>query len=275
MQLSLWIVILLAIVQGLTEYLPVSSSGHLALVETLLDVRGDGGLGGVMFEVAVHVGTLAAVLFFYRRKLGSLIRSSWIFTASGFRPSEKTAGDLRFILHIIVASVPAAVVGLFLHDSIAAAFDYPGFVSYMLLATGVFLLFSRMRGRKRGLTIGTALMIGMAQAVAVIPGCSRSGWTITAGLLLGIGFEEAAEFSFLLSIPAVLGALVLELNMSSPGELSGQMPGMLLGALVAFFSGLIALRLLLGVLKRGRLHRFAYYLIPVSLAMILYFGLNR
>jgi undecaprenyl-diphosphatase len=275
MQLGFWIAILLAVVQGLTEFLPVSSSGHLVLVETLLDVRGEGGLGGVIFEVAVHAGTLAAVLYVYRRRVGSLIHSAWVFTASGFKTSETTVGDLRFMLYILVASVPVVLVGFFLHDSISAAFDSPGFVSSMLLATGVFLLFSRMRRREKGLTLVAALVIGAAQAVAVIPGCSRSGWTITAGLLLGLGFEEAAEFSFILSIPAILGALGLEMHMITLNASSGQIQVLLLGALVAFISGLIALKLLLGVLKRGRLYRFAYYLIPVGLAMILFFGLSH
>ena len=275
MQLSFWIVILLAIVQGLTEYLPVSSSGHLVLVETLLDLRGEGGLGGVMFEVAVHAGTLAAVLYFYRRRIGSLIRSVWIFATSGFGTTETTEGDLRFILYIIVASIPIILVGFFLHDSILVAFDSPGFVSSMLLATGVFLLFSRMRKGERGLTLGMALVIGAVQAVASIPGCSRSGWTITAGLLLGLGFEEAAEFSFILSVPAILGALGLEMYMNPMDVSDGRIPFLLLGAAVAFISGLVALKLLLGVLKRGALHRFAYYLIPVGLAMVLFFGLSH
>ncbi len=275
MQLSFWVVILLAIVQGLTEYLPVSSSGHLVLVETLLDLSGEGGLGGVMFEVAVHAGTLAAVLYVYRRRIGSLIRSAWIFSSSGFRTSEATAGDLRFITYIIVASIPIVLVGFFIHDSISAAFDSPGFVSSMLLATGVFLLFSRMRREKRGLTLGMALVIGAAQAVAVLPGCSRSGWTITAALLLGLGFEEAAEFSFILSVPAVFGALCLEMFMEPMDISDGRIPVLILGALVAFFSGLVAFKLLLGVLKRGKLYRFAYYLIPVGLAMVLFFRLSH
>ena len=275
MHLSFWIVILLAVVQGLTEYLPVSSSGHLVLVETLLGVRGEGGLGGVMFEVAVHAGTLAAVLYVYRRRLGSLIRSAWVFTTSGFRTSIETAGDLHFILYIIVASIPIVLVGFFFHDSILTAFDSPRFVSSMLLVTGVYLLFSRRRRGKRGLTLRTALVIGAAQAVAVMPGCSRSGWTITAGLLLGLGFEEAAEFSFILSIPAIIGALGLEMRMEPLNFSDGRAMMLLLGALVAFISGLIAIKLLLGILKRGRMYRFAYYLIPVGLAMILFFGLNH
>lgn len=275
MQVSYWIVILLAVVQGLTEYLPVSSSGHLVLVETLLGARGKGGLGGVLFEVAVHAGTLAAVLYFYRRRVASLIRSAWIFAASGFRISESTAQDLRFILYIIVASIPIALVGFFLHDSISATFDSPRLVSSMLLLTGVFLLFSRMRGGKRGLTLRTAIVIGAAQAVAVMPGFSRSGWTITAALMLGLGFEEAAEFSFILSVPAVLGALGLEMYMEPMDVSDGRFAALVLGALVAFISGLVALKLLLGVLKRGRLYRFAYYLIPVGLAMILFFGLSH
>jgi undecaprenyl-diphosphatase len=274
MQLGFWIVILLAVVQGLTEYLPVSSSGHLVIVETLLGVRGGEGIRGVMFEVAVHVGTLVAVLAFYRRRIGSLIVSAWAFAASGFERAEETEEDVRFILCLIVASIPVAIAGLFLRSAIAAAFDSPALVSFMLVVTGVFLVFSRVKTGPRKLTPQAALVIGAAQAIALVPGCSRSGWTITTGLLLGLGYEEAAEFSFILSVPAVLGALGLEMSAEPLSDSSGQLPLLALGALVAFVSGFIALKLLVAVLKRGRLHRFAYYLIPVGLVMILLFGLS-
>jgi undecaprenyl-diphosphatase len=274
MQLSFWVVILLAIVQGLTEYLPVSSSGHLVLVEELLGARGEGGLGGVMFEVSVHVGTLAAVLWFYRRRIGSLIRSARDFVISGFRMADRTEADLRFILYVAVSSIPIALVGLAQRGLISDAFDSPRFVSSMLIATGIFLLFSRRRRGGGRLTMRAALVIGVVQAIAVMPGCSRSGWTITAGLLLGLGFEEAAEFSFILSIPAIIGALGLELYMTTWDAVSGQIPMLALGALVAFVSGLFALKLLLGILGRGALHRFAYYLIPIGLAMVLFLSLG-
>ena len=142
-----------------------------------------------------------------------------------------------------------------------------------LMATGIFLLFSRGRGGGRMLGWRSALLIGAAQAVAILPGCSRSGWTITAALLCGLGFSEAAEFSFVLSIPAVAGALALELA-SGAGTMTWQDAGSLtVAAMVAFGSGLLALRLLIRILRSGRLYRFAWYLLPAGAAGLAWFTL--
>jgi undecaprenyl-diphosphatase len=269
--MDLWLILLLAVVQGLTEFLPVSSSGHLVLLESLFGLRGGGGQGGVLFEISVHVGTLAAVLLVYRRKVGGLLSGAFRFLSSGFRD----AGDeARYIKYMAVAGVPAAVVGLLFHDSIEVLFDSPRLTALMFVATALVLAASRLRRPERDLTVTTALLIGIAQAIAILPGCSRSGWTITTGLLLGLGFGRAAEFSFLISIPAILGALVLELWKYPIAAARNEVAPLVIGGVVAFLAGWFALRLLLRILRTGSLHRFSYYLAVLGIAAFIFFNLR-
>ena len=269
MMSGILIALLLAVIQGLTEFLPVSSSGHLVLAEALLDVREEG--AGVIFEVAVHVGTLGAILIVYRRRVRSLCSALVRWIVSGFSVAERGREEIVYIGYILVASIPAAAAGIFLHDEITVLFDSPVITSLLLVATGCFLLLSRRGGTGGVLTWPTALLIGVAQAIAILPGCSRSGWTITTALLLGLGFRAGAEFSFLLSVPAIVGALFLEIASNPVAVTAGSVPGLVVAMVTAFLSGWIALRLLLGVLAGGHLHRFAYYLIPAGLVALLYF----
>jgi undecaprenyl-diphosphatase len=147
--------------------------------------------------------------------------------------------------------------------------------SVLLVATGLFLLLSKARKRRRSLSWHAAIIIGLAQAVAMLPGCSRSGWTITTALLLGLDFEKAAEFSFILSIPAVCGALILEILTDFAYISAVSITGLAIGAAVAFISGWIALKLLLRIIRLGVFHRFAYYLLPAGSASFLYFTFLR
>ena len=144
----------------------------------------------------------------------------------------------------------------------------------MFVATALVLAASRVRRPERGLSVTTALLIGAAQAVAILPGCSRSGWTITAGLLLGLGFAGAAEFSFLISIPAILGALVLEIWKNPVAASREELAPLIVGGLAAFLAGWFALRLLLRILRAGSLHRFSYYLAVLGAAAFLFFTLR-
>ncbi len=268
--------LILAIIQGLTEFLPVSSSGHLVIAESLIGARSSGEPEGIIFEVAVHVGTLGAVILVYRTKIREVTAALISFARAGFRSVGNQDADVAYAGKIVIASVPAALAGMIFHGPISGAFGSPALASAMLVATGVFLLFSRFgRVRRTELSCPIALLIGVSQAVAVMPGCSRSGWTITAALLLGLGFERAAEFSFLLSIPAILGALALEMIKNPVPVESGEIILLLVAMVTAFVSGLIALRLLLKVLKGRYLHIFSYYLIPVGLAAVLYFTLMK
>jgi undecaprenyl-diphosphatase len=270
----MWPVVLLAIVQGLTEFFPVSSSGHLVLFEAFLGIRGEGSGSSVLFEVAVHIGTLGAVVCFYRRKLARLIHAILSLIFRGGAGWARNRGEMRYLGYIAIGTVPAATVGLLLQERIGALFNAPAVVSLLLVATAAYLLLGRLRVAPRELSWRTALLIGVSQAVAILPGISRSGWTITTGLLLGVGFSEAAEYSFLLSIPAIIGALALELAGDATALGAGSSPELLVGAIVAFLSGWLALKLLLGVLTRGAFHRFAFYLLPVGAAAFFYFVLS-
>ena len=264
-------VLILAVLQGLTEFLPVSSSGHLVLAGAFLGGSGVAPEGSLIFEIAVHVGTLGAVVAVYRGRIASILKALSGWAASGFRAGEGEAAEIRFAGLIILGSLPAAATGIFLRDAIAGLFDSPAITSAFLVMTGVFLLFSKGKHSNSAITWKTALIIGAAQAVAIIPGCSRSGWTITAALLAGVGFEKAAEYSFILSVPAILGALLLEIISGSAALTWQDSIYLAIAVSAAFVSGVLALRLLIYLLGKGRLYRFSWYLIPAGALSLLYF----
>lgn len=272
MQAQIVPLLILALLQGLTEFLPVSSSGHLVLAGALLGFRVPGS-GNVIFETAVHAGTLGAVVYHYRRRVRRLASSLLRWSAGRPGAAPDVRGDVRYAGLVAAATVPAALVGLLLRGRIVDTFDSPALASACLIATGFFLLLSRGQGGTVTLGLRVALLIGVAQAVAILPGCSRSGWTITTALLCGVGFAQAAEFSFILSIPAILGALALELSSEGAALSWGAAGWLLAAALVAFASGLFALRLLLMILRAGQLHRFFWYLLPAGTAGLVWFML--
>ena len=242
------------------------------MIEALFGTREGSAQAGLMFEIAVHIGTLGAVIIFYRAKLILLCKALFASIVSGRNGYDRYRNEIRYIGLVILGTIPAGIIGVLFHDKIEATFDSPSLSAVFLVATGVYLLMTRLRSVRGSLDWQSALIIGVAQAIAILPGCSRSGWTITTGLLLGVGFAEAAEYSFLLSIPAILGALVLTL-VKEPGALSGgSIAPLLIGAAAAFLSGLVALKLLIGILTRGAFHRFAYYLLPAGIAAFVYFG---
>lgn len=257
--------LLLGIVQGLTEFLPISSSGHLVLVQHLFGLHE----ANLSFDVSVHVGTLAAVILFFRQDildiLGGLMRAlrgrlSNQVTRDADRPRVRLAGL------IVLGSVPTAAIGLALHSVADRLFASPVIVGAMLLLTGG-LLFATRPGRHprsdtgramEKLTIKDALVIGLIQGLAVMPGISRSGSTIAVGILTGIRHETAARFSFLLSIPAVAGAALLVLKDAfRQGDI--HLPSCLIGGITAMFVGYAALALLVFLVKKGRLYLFAPY----------------
>jgi len=273
------VVFVLAVIQGLTEFLPVSSSGHLVILETVFGFRGSGAYSGVLFEVAVHVGTLGAVVIFYREKIARLISSFFHFVrsliADGAKLEDDERDDINFLLLLVIGTIPAGIVGGIFKDRIESAFSNPVLASYFLILTGLFLLLSiKGKGNKR-ITPLFAIVIGIAQAFAIMPCISRSGWTITTALLLGVGYMEAASFSFLLSIPAILGALVLEVA-GSQMDMSGSALALIVfGALVSFVTGYLALKILLRILKGAKLYRFSYYLLPIGIATLIYYSYIR
>lgn len=241
----------MAIVQGLTEFLPVSSSGHLALASAVLDVPE----GGLAFDIVLHLGTLLAVLAFYAKDLTALITGS-------LRRERKS---LILLGTIATATVPVAVLGLLAGDFIESLFRNLFFVSGSLVFTGAVLFFF---GRptsvvENGVSFKQGVIVGLFQTLALFPGVSRSGTTICTGLYAGLSREEAARFSFLLSIPAIAGAAVKELpeaqwNISSAVVITG--------FAVSAVVGFAALSLLVRFVKKGKLQGFAWYCWAVALA---------
>lgn len=251
---------LLGLIQGLTEFLPISSSGHLVLAGALL---GDDLERGITFEVVVHFGTLCSILLYYRTRLLGIARSLW----KSVLPSGPAGGERRYDPNvrlagfILISMIPALLVGLLLRDRIEEVFLNPFTVSLMLLATGAILFATRFRAtHPNRLGAGGALGMGLAQALAILPGISRSGATISLALYLGIRREEAANFSFLMVIPVIAGAMLLEvLEMTEKGAEPAAGGVLLVGFLTAFVTGYFALKYLIIMLKTRGIHPFAWY----------------
>ena len=254
--------IVLGVLQGITEFLPVSSSGHLVLMQHFLGIKES----KVFFEVMLHFGTLGAVIIVYYRLIGSLVRTgfSTLFQAAFYRQPQLTVSntpDLRLIWFLLLGSVPTGLIALLFKDSLEAIFGKPMVVAGMLIITGLILQLSRVGQRRREtatpLRVWHTPLIGIAQGLAIIPGISRSGSTISISLLLGLSPQVAAQYSFLLSIPAILGAVILKLR--DIGEITIAPTVLVAGTLTSFIVGYIALRFLLAMLNRGKFSVFSYY----------------
>lgn len=241
---------LLGILQGLTEFLPVSSSGHLVLARALMPRLET---PGILFEVLVHTGTLAAVLLFFRKEISAMLSS----LLPGGREEPR-----RLAYYIVTASVPTAIIGLTFKKYIEGLFNAPQATAFCLLITGAFLwiseTFSRPRVDAYNMGYFRAFGVGLWQSVALAPGISRSGATISGGRLLGIAGEDAAKFSFLISIPAVFGATLLEARHAGNVD-PGALKLCMVGAAFAFVTGLMSLKLLLMMVRKSRLRWFAAY----------------
>ena len=269
--------IFLGIIQGLTEFLPVSSSGHLVIFQNLLGVQGD----SLVFDVAVHLGTLASVLTVYFKFIqASLVKASKSFT------QKKLNNEAKLVLLVIAATLPTAVIGLVLKDTFESLFSNLAGVGFCLMITGTLLLLTKGKGKASQnqnffnfivddltqFTYLKAVLIGLAQSIAIAPGISRSGTTIAVGILLGLPRHLAAMFSFMLAIPAILGAGILQLKHAS--HLSSQdLSIMGIGFVAAYFSGLLGLYGVLHIVKRGRLEFFTVYLWVLG-AVSMYFALK-
>lgn len=252
--------ILLGLLQGLTEFLPVSSSGHLALGQAVWGIQ----TGNITFEVIVHFGTVLAIVTALRARITNLV--------IGCLRCDSASWHTIYLL--VIGSIPAGVVGILFKDILKEAFASPIAVCGFLIATGCILWSTRFsRANRVKITFLDAILIGFAQALAVLPGISRSGSTIGMGLWRGIDGREAATFSFLLSIPIILGATALEVGdlIAHPPQMNALWP-LLIGAIVAYISGVFAIRWLLGLLGSGRFAQFAYYCWLIGLIGIAYFG---
>ena len=256
--------IILGLVQGVAEFLPISSSGHLSLFQhffQLTDVEHD----HMFFDVLLHLGTLVAVFFAYRRDIGELLREFFSMIHLRKLPQGQTP-DIparRMILMIIVATLPLLLV-FPIKDRVELLYQNTFFIAFALVLTGTLLFVSdRMpRGHKTAgtATMTDALLVGLAQAVAVVPGLSRSGTTISAGMARGFDRTYAVKFSFLMSIPAVLGANILSIvDAVKTGIDPSLLPMYLVGVVVAMVSGYASISLLRFIARKGRFGGFAYY----------------
>jgi undecaprenyl-diphosphatase len=260
--------ILLGLVQGVSEFLPVSSSGHLVLVEELLGVRS----GDIVFEVMVHLGTLVAVLIFFRTKLVELC-SSIIKSAFTGGKSEQDSSNMRLVWFLILGSIPAALFGFFLKDFVEAAFNSARWASGEFIITGAILI-STIWAREKGKELNNwnTIFIGVAQAISIMPAISRSGSTISAGMFSGMNKEKAAEFSFLLSIPAIAGAAII--NIPDMAKLIPDLNLLLIysaGTLVSGIVGYFSIGFLLGIIKKGKFFLFGIYCIIIGVLGLLLF----
>jgi len=253
--------VVLGIVQGLTEFLPVSSSGHLVMGQALLGIR----LPGVRFEVTVHLATLCAVLWAYRRRVGAIA----VGAVRGDRASWAYIGLL------VLASVPAGLAGVLARDWFEATFGSPVLAAAMLMLTGLLVYSVRItaaRATDPAPGPAQAVWIGVAQAAAILPGVSRSGATVAMGTWRGVDPVAAAEFSFLMSVPAILGAGLLQLGEAGSG---GPQPLVLATAFgAALIAGVAAIRLFVRMLESGAFHRFAWYCWAAGSAYLIAAALN-
>jgi len=238
----------LGIVQGLTEWLPISSSGHLVLVQQILKMQVP-----LLFDVMLHFGTLIAVIVFFWEDILKILN---------FKSEGKS-----LIKYIIVGTIPIILIGLIFHDMIEAFFSNLFVVGISLIITGIILYLTKKSEGRNQLKLFDSILIGIAQAFAIIPGISRSGATISTGLFRGIDKEKVFKFSFLLSIPAIIGANLLELIMNPITETS-TLP-LFVGVVTAAIMGYLALKILYKMLKKGKFYYFYFYCIILGLLVLI------
>jgi undecaprenyl-diphosphatase len=253
--------IILGIIQGLTEFLPVSSSGHLELAKAIL---GDQSLPeeSLLFTVVLHFATALSTIVIFRKEIAE------IFTGLlQFKWNEQA----EFSVKIILSMIPAAVIGVLFNDQIEALFSRQILlVGAMLILTGLLLfLADRAKNTNKKVTYSSALLIGISQAIAILPGISRSGATISTSVLLGIDRERAARFSFLMVVPLILGKMAKDLLDGGIAKSQMEILPLVLGALAAFISGLIACQWMISLVKKSQLKYFSFYCLIVGTIAIL------
>ena len=262
--------IILGIVQGLTEFLPVSSSGHLVLAGKLLGITTE----NIRFMVVVHLGTLLALLAVYRVQVGRIVRGL-LWGRVRYRRGRWTFSDpyTRLGWLLFLGTIPAGIVGILIGRRIGNFFNSPFLVGVCLAVTGLVLFCVRLiRPKESEPNWWRTIIIGVAQAVAILPGMSRSGLTITAGIYSGVEKSRAAEFSFLLSVPVILCAGALEVGqMIKVGLRLSEVLPLLAAFGAAAISGYLAIRFMLRIIKKGRLYYFAYYCWLVALIVFIFY----
>lgn len=259
--------LVLGLIQGFTEPIPISSSGHLVIIRDLFGVVAD----GLSFEILVNIWSLIAVLIIYRKDIIRLIQNGLLYIT---KKEDSAKEDFRFIVFLVIATIPTGILGLLFEDVISEELSGVATVGYTLLITGVALWIIRnLRGKKHDgdLTVKDAVIIGLAQAVSLIPGISRSGATIVAAMLLGMKQDTALRFSFLLYIPVSLGIAILSVTdiIRDPAFDTLMIP-----YAIAFMASIIAsyfaLKWFINIMRRGNLKYFAYYCFIVGFLVILF-----
>jgi undecaprenyl-diphosphatase len=268
----------LGILQGLTEFLPISSSGHLVLGENILKVK----FHDISFEVFLHFGTFLSVVIVFRKTIWGMIKAlgeRGRVILAGHSHTHTSEYDQRYLNEnwnlfwlILLGSIPAGVLGILFKDYIEESFSSPLLVSIMLLITGLVLFLTKFIKRAEGkVKFPDAFLIGIAQAMAMLPGISRSGLTISTGIFRKVQREKAAEFSFLLSLPAIFGATILKLkDVLSQNRPSFNLWFYLIGTTCAFLFGCIAIKFLLNVIKKGKFEFFGYYCFLIGFLSLIF-----
>ena len=267
--------LILGLLQGLTEYLPVSSSGHLAIGSHILGIEAEENL---MFTVAVHVATVLSTLVVLGGEIIRLVRGTFGPFNAGASGLARLNADQRYMLNILVSMIPIFVVGIFFKDTVERIFGQGLLVvGCCLLVTAGLLAYSYYGKprQKENISLLDAFIIGIAQAVAVLPGLSRSGSTIATGLILGNNKAHMAQFSFLMVIPPILGEALLDTIKAAKegfsaafGDLS--VMALVVGFVAAFVSGIAACKWMIGIVRRGKLIYFAYYCVAVGAVTLAY-----
>lgn len=265
--MSIFQSIILGLVQGLTEFLPISSSGHLVLGGKIVGLSSE----NIIFEVFLHFATFMAVVVFFFREIIALIRSPFNMVFKSSRAEDDLANS-RYLLFIIIGTIPAAVLGLLFKDKIEVAFKSPLLVGIMLLVTSLILFLTLFAKPKRlKLKLPDCIVIGIAQAVAMLPGISRSGATISSGMYLGIDKQTAFNFSFLLSLPAIFGAFLLEFKEAVSLSLPFDQVLIYIGGMIAaFISGYLCLVILRKIVIAGKFAYFGIYTLIIGFLTIVF-----
>ena len=260
--IHLWQAIVLGLVQGLAEFLPVSSSAHLILIPWFFGWSDP----GLAFDVALHLGTLGAIIVFFWK---DLVRLFFGFCRSLRKLDLRGDSEQRLAWLLVLASIPGAAAGLFLEKDAETVFRNPAHIAIVLILLGIILFYADRFGKRKTelekLNFKNAIIIGLAQAAAVVPGVSRSGATISAGLFLGLNREAAARFSFLLSVPIVAGAGLVKISEVRSEIFS---PVFLAGFAASILSGYLAIALLLQIIRKRSYNAFVFYRIALGVLIL-------
>lgn len=252
--------IILGIIQGLSEFLPISSSGHLELAKALLGANSMP-KESMLMTVVLHAGTALSTIIIFRKDIIDIIKGLLQF---------KNNEEFRFSLKIVLSMIPAGLIGVLFNDDIEKLFEGQILlVGFMLLVTGILLfLAEKAKQTNKELSYGSAFIVGLSQMIAILPGISRSGATISTTVLLGIDKEKAARFSFLMVVPLILGKMVKDLIDGKTYQNIDNTTPLIIGLIVSFIVGLVACQWMIKIVKNSKLHYFAYYCFVVGIIAI-------